>query len=193
MFFRIAAILVMAVFYGFYFYKLWDQTNRGIKTNYLGEDKIGFIRNLELALKAVSIVLPIDEIINIIRDKSWLPDPLRVFGLIIAAAGTGIFILSALTMSDNWRVGVPVEERGELVTHGIYEYSRNPAFLGFDLMYFGILLMFFSIALFVLTAGAIAIFHLQIVNVEEDYLTSVFKDRYIQYKSRVNRYFGKRK
>ncbi len=39
-----------------------------------------------------------------------------------------------------WRAGVSEKEKTELVTAGIYRWSRNPAFLGFDLLYIGFLL-----------------------------------------------------
>ncbi len=51
----------------------------------------------------------------------------------------------------------------ELVTNGIYQISRNPAFLGFDLLYIGTLLMFFNWILCFLTVFAVIMYHLQIV------------------------------
>lgn len=43
-------------------------------------------------------------------------------------------------MRDSWRAGISETDKTELVTEGIYQISRNPAFLGFDLLYIGILL-----------------------------------------------------
>ena len=40
-------------------------------------------------------------------------------------------------MKDSWQAGIPDKDKTELVTTGIYRFSRNPAFLGFDLMYVG--------------------------------------------------------
>ncbi len=58
--------------------------------------------------------------------------------------GVMVFILAVFTMRDSWRAGVSKTEKTELVTSGIYQISRNPAFLGFDLAYTGILWMFFN-------------------------------------------------
>ena len=55
-----------------------------------------------------------------------------------------VFVTSVVTMRDSWRAGVSKTDKTELVTDGIYQISRNPAFLGFDLVYIGILLMFFN-------------------------------------------------
>ena len=35
-------------------------------------------------------------------------------------------------------------------------------------------------------------FHLQIANVEEDFLMATFKDEYMDYKKKVNRYIGRK-
>ena len=95
-------------------------------------------------------------------------------------------------MRDSWRAGVSKTDKTELVTSGIYSFSRNPAFLGFDLGYLGISLMFFNWPLYIISLLAIIILHLQIVNVEEDFLIDTFREEYINYKKKVCRYFGRR-
>ena len=104
-----------------------------------------------------------------------------------------IFIISVAQMKDNWRAGVQREDKTNLVTTGIYSISRNPAFLGFDLMYIGILFTFFNLYLCFTTIFVLVFFHLQIVNVEEDFLLEAFGQEYIEYKKRVCRYLGRRK
>lgn len=101
-------------------------------------------------------------------------------------------ISSVLTMRDSWRAGVSETDKTELVASGIYQISRNPAFLGFDFVYIGILLMFFNWGLFVASAFAVLMFHLQIVNVEEDFLMVAFGNEYMEYKKKVNRYIGRK-
>ncbi len=90
------------------------------------------------------------------------------------------------------RAGIPVDEHTELISDGIYKYSRNPAFLGFDFMYVGILLMYFNIPLLILSGIAILTLHLQILE-EEKYLTSKFNNSYLEYKKHTYRYLGRRK
>ena len=94
---------------------------------------------------------------------------------------------------DSWRAGVPKTDKTELVTSGIYQISRNPAFLGFDLLYIGTLLMFFNWILCFLTVFAVIMYHLQIVNVEEDFLFATFGNEYLQYKKKVCRYIGRKR
>lgn len=71
------------------------------------------------------------------------------------------------------------------------QFSRNPAFLGFDFMYIGVFFMYANALTGVLTLFCILMLHLQILQ-EEKYLTSVFGDEYIEYKKRVFRYLGRK-
>ena len=137
-------------------------------------------------------ILPVIQIICIIMGTSAFHWSVRTVGALIAFMGMTVFVLSVITMKNNWRVGVSTSEKTELVTKGIYSISRNPAFLGFDLMHIGVLIMFYNIPLFVLTAFSVFLLHMQIVNVEEDHLTAVFGKEYVEYKKSVCRYLGRK-
>lgn len=119
--------------------------------------------------------------------------PLRIGGAVLSISGTAVFIAAVITMQDNWRAGVSQTDKTELVTSGIYQYSRNPAFLGFDLLYLGLLLMFFNWALCVVTIFAMVMYHLQIVKVEEAFLQAAFGEEYLKYKKEVCRYLGRKR
>ena len=94
-------------------------------------------------------------------------------------------------MKDSWRAGIPEKDKTKLVTKGIYKISRNPAFLGFDLMYIGILLIFFNYGLLLFTVYVIMMLHLQVLQ-EEKYMEKTFGNEYLQYKNKVFRYIGRR-
>lgn len=189
---KIVTLILMAAFYICYFIKMLSQKRQGIDTDQLGKDKEGFIKFIEIALKITTYVLPVIQLISIFICKEEALLPLRVVGICITACGVSAFILSVLQMKDNWRAGVQKKDKTELVTDGIYSISRNPAFLGFDLMYIGILLAFFNWYLFLTTGIALILFHLQIVNVEEDFLIERFDEEYIAYRSKVCRYLGRK-
>lgn len=190
--FQIIAIIILLLFYGCYFSKMLNQKKRGIQTDQMGKGKKGFVKFIETALKIASISIPITEIISIAINAGHLPSQARYAGSVIALLGDMVFICSVLTMRDSWRAGVSATDKTELVTNGIYQISRNPAFLGFDLVYIGILLMFFNWFLFAVSAFAIFMFHLQIVNVEESFLRSAFGDEYLNYSKKVHRYIGRK-
>lgn len=191
-YFQIIAIIILLVFYGCYFGKMFSQRKKGIQTDQIGKGKKGFVKVIEITMKIATISVPIAEIISILSNISKLPTVVRCIGGAIAVLGTVVFICSVLTMRDSWRAGVSETDKTELITVGIYQISRNPAFLGFDLVYIGIVLMFFNWILFAISAFAILMFHLQIVNVEENFLLSAFGNEYLSYQSTVNRYLGRK-
>lgn len=188
--FRLIAIAVLSIFYGCYIIKMICQKRKGIQTDQMGKGKSGFAKFIEITMKIAAFLVAAVEIVIIFLGTALDSVPLRITGAAVSIVGTVIFIISVLTMRDSWRAGVSVNDKTELVTSGIYQISRNPAFLGFDLLYIGILLMFFNWVLCVASAFAILMYHLQIVNVEEEFLLTVFGDEYLKYKKKVCRYIG---
>ncbi len=188
--YQIIAVLTMLAFYGVYFTKMFLQRRQGIQTNLLGKGTSGFPKWIEITLKIITCVVPPVEAASIFLNTYINSVWLRMSGAILGIAGVGIFFVSAVTMRDSWRAGIPNGEKTELISSGIYAYSRNPAFLGFDFIYIGILFMFFNWILFTITLFAVIILHLQIVNVEEDFLTAAFGEEYVAYRKKAGRYFG---
>lgn len=191
--FQVITICTMLVFYGCYFGKMINQKKKGIQTDQIGKGKQGIVKMIEMTMKIATIAVPIIELISIWLNISCLPIWARYIGMLIAFIGDFIFICSVNTMRDSWRAGVSKTDKTELITKGIYQISRNPAFLGFDLVYIGILIMFFNWGLFILSGFAALMFHLQIVYVEEKFLIVTFGEDYLDYKRGVNRYFGRNK
>ena len=132
------------------------------------------------------------QLLSITFGWSHLPSNARFTGFCIGMVGDLIFLISVLCMKDSWRAGIPDSGKTELVTDGIYAYSRNPAFLGFDLQYIGVLLMFCNLLTASFTVFAVTMLHLQILQ-EECYLTVTFGSAYLDYRHRVFRYLGRRK
>lgn len=192
MVYKMIALALLAVFYGCYFIKMLSQRKKGIKTDKLGKGKTGFVKFIEVGVKLAAGICLIAEIVSVIFGTSMLSHPWRIAGVSIGAFGVGIFIISVVTMRDSWRAGVPEKRETKLVTDGIYKMSRNPAFLGFDLVYIGIFLMFFNYVLLAVSIIAVILLHLQIVNVEEDFLITEFGEEYLNYKKHVCRYIGRK-
>ncbi len=189
--FLIAAFGIMGLFYGIYFIKQLTQKKQGIITRQLGRRKEKSLHTTEVIMSLATVLIVIVEIFSILFELSLMPMPVRIAGIILGIAGDLVFLTAVLTMKNSWRAGIPDTDRTEFVSHGIYRYSRNPAFLGFDMMYAGILLMYFNWALLALTIWAMVMLHLQILQ-EEKYLPTVFGSEYLEYKKHTRRYLGRK-
>ena len=190
--YRISALIVLAVFYGIYLVKQWRQKRRGIRTMQIGCRKEAQTHTVETLMGIVTVGIIPAQLLSITFGWSHLSANARFAGFCIGMVGDLIFLISVLCMKDSWRAGIPVKDKTELVTDGIYAYSRNPAFLGFDLQYIGMLLMFCNLLTGLFTVFAIVMLHLQILQ-EERYLTATFGRAYLDYRHRVFRYLGRRK
>ena len=190
--YRLIALFFIAVFYFIYFAKMLLQRQKGIVTDQIAKSKVhdmGFY--IEAVMKIATIAAPITEVISIVYGRSMFTIMFRVIGTHLAFLGDLVFLMAVWTMKDSWRAGVAKTDTGKrnLVTNGIYKYSRNPAFLGFDLVYLGILLMFGNPVLCAVTVWAIVMFHLQILQ-EEKFLEEVYGESYSTYKEKTSRYAG---
>ena len=190
--YHLLALLVMAVFYGIYLVKQWRQKRRGIQTMQIGRGKNPQTQRVETLMGIATVGIIPAQLLSIGFGWSHLPASARFTGFCVGILGDLIFLLSVLCMKDSWRAGIPDGGGTKLVTDGIYRYSRNPAFLGFDLMYIGVFLMYCNLLTGMFTVFAIVMLHLQIRQ-EERYLTAAFGAEYLDYRHQVLRYLGRRK
>lgn len=185
------ALAVLAIFYGIYFSKMLAQKRHGICTHQIGRRKEKTLHTIEMLMGIATLGAPAAQLLSIALGWSCLPANARFTGFCIGMLGNLIFLLSVLCMKDSWRAGIPDKDKTELVTTGIYRYSRNPAFLSFDLQYVGVLLMYGNLLTLAFSLFAMVMLHLQILQ-EERYLTNVFGAPYQAYRSHVCRYLGRR-
>ena len=190
--YRLMALFVLVLFYGIYLVKQWRQKRRGIRTMQIGRRKEAQNQTVETLMGIATVGIIPAQLLSIGFGWSHLPANARFTGFCVGILGDLIFLISVLCMKDSWRAGIPVKDKTELVTDGIYAYSRNPAFLGFDLQYIGVLLMYCNLLTGLFTVFAILMLHLQILQ-EERYLIATFGRAYLDYRHRVFRYLGRRK
>lgn len=190
---KILGIIILIIFYSIYIGKMILQKKKGIQTDQMARNKQkNKVFYIELILKITTYIVVIVEIISIFAVQSQLPQVFVISGSILGIIGDIIFALAVFTMQDNWRAGIAENDKTQIITNGIYKFSRNPAFLGFDCVYIGFVLMFFNLPLLLFSIAAITMLHLQIIQ-EEQYLAKAFGDNYINYKNKVYRYLGRKK
>lgn len=182
---KIIAVSLMLIFYIAYFAKNISLSRQKIKVNLLGKGaKDSPVLRKEKFLKIISVLIIFVQIYSLHYNIK-----INAYGLPVVGAGILIFIISILQMKKSWRVGISAEKT-ELINTGIYRLSRNPAFLGFDLMYLGLLLTFPNWLHFCTVIVALIGFHIQILE-EEKNLSKIFGEKYTDYKKQVGRYFFK--
>lgn len=170
---------------------MYVQKKKGIQTRQIGKCKNKDIRIVEMLMSIATFVIVPVQIISIIIDLKIFNDGIRYVGILVGIIGDILFLIAVVTMKDSWRAGIPNEDKTTFISTGIYNISRNPAFLGFDLMYVGICLIYCNILTVVFTLFAIIMLHFQILQ-EEKFLEKAFENEYIDYKKKVFRYLGRK-
>jgi protein-S-isoprenylcysteine O-methyltransferase Ste14 len=181
------AWLLWLAFYAAYVIKMLLLRRRGIKGNLLGKNA------LERALLAATYGGAAAQAISILwPGRLWALPMLpaaQAIGQVLMLGGVAGFAAAILTLRDNWRAGFGEGQQTRLVTGGVYRISRNPAFLGFDLLYVGCAIAYPTALNLLAVLAALPLFHLQIL-AEERFLAQAFGQAYLQYKKHTARYFG---
>lgn len=189
--FGILALIVLVIFYAVYFIKMLAQKRQGIRTHQIGRRKEKALHRVETLMSIATFGIVPVQLLSIGMNWTMLPNTVRWIGFLLGILGDGIFLAAVLCMKDSWRAGIPEQDQTKLVTNGIYQISRNPAFVGFDFMYLGIFLMYCNWLNGFFTVFAVVMLHLQILQ-EERYMTMTFGKSYQSYQSKVSRYLGRK-
>lgn len=188
---RILAMVIIVIFYGLYFAKLIYLNKQSVKANQMGKgNKPKKVLIIERVMSCATILTFGVGFLSVIFAKEVPFIAIRVVGVICGVLGVVFFAMASITMKKSWRVGIP-EEKTSLVTVGIYKWSRNPAFVGFDMLYLSICLLFFNIPVVLVSMWAAVMLHLQILQ-EEKHMVNMFGSKYEEYKEHTLRYFGRR-
>lgn len=182
---RVLAFTTVTLFYLIYLVKGLLLRKQGITVNLLGKDakKDQFFEIVLRLMTGIGGVIQfISPFLFEINQTAWV-----YFGLVLIFAGVIIFFSAVRAMGLNWRAGYNEEQKTELVTTRIYRFSRNPAFVAFDLLYLGLAVVFPNSLMIVAALVALVLFDRQIRG-EEAYLMSAFGENYRQYQNEVRRY-----
>lgn len=192
MIYRVIALSLLIVFYTFYITKLMILNSKSIQTNQAGKgSKPKKVLVTERIMSTAAVSALITQAVSILTADVSSSDVLKCIGLLAGISSVIFFGSAVVTMKNSWRVGIP-EEKTSLITNGIYKWSRNPAFVGFDLTYISVLLIFPNIPLLIISVWSAVMLHMQIIQ-EETHMLNMFGSEYEHYKMHTARYFGRHK
>lgn len=112
----------------------------------------------------------------------------QVLGIILTALGYFVFMWSVI-VRGRYAVSWAMPGSQELVTWGPYKYVRHPSYLGYFLMFTGLLLLWLNVlALFPLLAVP---GYCQLTFREESLLLRRFGEKYAEYQRKTGRFLPK--
>lgn len=153
------------------------------------------LKSLALALKIhfiLVLILVVDYTfgLNILTSNrfEWLQSTTAaIIGSIMLITCLPIIVLSQVQMSSSWRIEVNKRDDANLITKGLFKYSRNPIFLAIRMAYFAMFLLVpcaYSLVVFIF--GDLC-FQIQVYQ-EEKALKQLFGKQYQQYCTQVPRW-----
>jgi protein-S-isoprenylcysteine O-methyltransferase Ste14 len=110
-----------------------------------------------------------------------------IVAAILVSFGAVLLILAFRDLGDSLRVGLPGEAT-MLKTNGIYQLSRNPIYVGVDLIAIASVLFIPGIINTACAIAGIAVHHAIILS-EEKFLEGRFGNDWLNYKRKTRRYF----
>jgi protein-S-isoprenylcysteine O-methyltransferase Ste14 len=115
---------------------------------------------------------------------------MRWLGLVVAWAGVGLYVLALRDLGASWRFTIDRERSGELVTTGVFAFSRNPIYVALMLLALGVSLALGSLPLILLACAAPFYFQ-HLIRREERFLAGHYGEAYRAYGARVRRWWGR--
>ncbi len=112
-----------------------------------------------------------------------------ILGLIIYLAGIFLAIWAKFMMKSKWEMPAElnIKRQNKIIKTGPFSFSRNPIYLGFILIILGAFLVLRSYTI-LLIPFVISYFY-KVILKEEKILTKHFGKEYLEYKSKVGRFF----
>lgn len=116
-------------------------------------------------------------------ETGWL----RLTGWLLLHASLAWIVLAQFQMKKSWRIGIDEKNRTELITAGLFRYSRNPIFLGMIATMFGLFLVLPNTLTLLACVLTWVVLQIQ-VRLEEEFLKKMHGEAYEKFQQRVRRW-----
>lgn len=114
----------------------------------------------------------------------------KYIGIVLLILSLIWILIAQFQMKNSWRIGIDEDLKTELITTGLFNYSRNPIFLGILVSLIG---LFFTLPTLVsLSFFLISYILIQTqIRLEEEFLLNQHDKIYLRYKAKVRRFLEK--
>jgi protein-S-isoprenylcysteine O-methyltransferase Ste14 len=114
-------------------------------------------------------------------------DVMHVTGAIVLVAGLVLLPATQLHLGVAWRIGIDPRAKLGLVTDGYYQLCRNPIFMAILMVLAGNAMLVPTLISLIIVVATYFWFRMQAA-AEEEYLSRLYGDEYLNYASRVGRF-----
>ena len=185
-------VLYMMVAFVLPSYRTYKQT--GINPITFGKtgnahDYIGFVMKVLIALLFIAVFIYSfsDKAYQYLVPISYLmKEVFMIVGLILIHLSLLWISVAQYQMSNSWRIGIDENNKTELITKGLFSYSRNPIFLGMIISVAGIFFILPNALTFFLILSTYIVIQIQI-RLEEEFLEKQHGQEYLSYKQTTKR------
>ena len=185
-------VLYMMVAFALPSYRTFKQT--GINPTTFGKtdnahDYIGFVMKVLIALLFIAVFIYSfnDKAYQYLVPISYLmKDVFMIVGSILIHLSLLWISVAQYQMSNSWRIGIDENNKNELITKGLFSYSRNPIFLGMIISVAGIFFILPNALTFFLILSTYIVIQIQI-RLEEEFLEKQHGQEYLSYKQTTKR------
>ena len=121
------------------------------------------------------------------RQEFFSSEIVRWLGVAVCLAGLLLLLASLVSFGRSFRVGIDTEHPDELITGGVFIFTRNPIYVAFAFVLLGEFLIFPNSIPLIYLVVAVGLMHRQVLR-EEKYLKAHYGQAYADYSHRVRRY-----
>jgi protein-S-isoprenylcysteine O-methyltransferase Ste14 len=167
-------LVFIAAAFGYRIYITWKRT--GIKPYFLGKpDSLHGIMGILIivgVLTCLTVALIYSFSTSLYQTfgpiASMQRNDLNLFGVFLLLISLAWIVFSQAQMGASWRIGVDESQKTDLITMGVFRFSRNPIYLGMAVTLIGLFFVLPTLTTLSLLVGGIATIHLQILLEEQD-------------------------
>jgi protein-S-isoprenylcysteine O-methyltransferase Ste14 len=175
-------------------YRVWKQTGINpfvFKNTDTAHDYAGKMMKILIAMLFAIIAINafVDFLMPYFVPVRYLIENVYVFWIGVALLHISLIwtIVAQAQMQKSWRIGIDETHDTELVSTGIFRWSRNPIFLGMLCTVLGLFLIIPNVVTFAVWFGAYIVLQMQ-VRLEEEFLRRKHGEKYAEFCKKVRRW-----